>query len=408
MNPRILFVDDERQVLDGLQLRLRQQRKRWQMSFASSGAEALELLGAQAFDVVVSDMRMPVMDGAALLAKVRDRQPQVARLILSGYSNEEAVLRSLSVAHQFLPKPCDPGVLENAIDRTCALQALLRDEAVRKAVGRVSWLPSVPSVYLELTRAIADADVDLPSLGRIIARDAALSAALLHTANSAYFGLSRPIVRAEEAVIFLGLATLRNLVLFTEVFGKTRAGHALPGVELERLQQHSLLTAELAAGFFPAPGDRESRDAAFAAGLLHDVGKLLLADELPERAELVEDAVRAGELQAAAEERMYGVTHAEAGAYLLGLWQLPFRVVEAVAHHHRPSRAARPEGTADIVAAVHVANALALEELPGEQAAEGRGLSLEPGSAERLGLGAPGALEPWRERARKLAREGLA
>jgi YesN/AraC family two-component response regulator len=113
---RVLFVDDDQYILDGLQNLLRKQRSRWDMCFALGGAAALELFAAAPFDVIVSDMRMPGMDGAELLAHVRERYPAARRIVLSGYAEPAAVQRALEVAHQFLSKPCRAPDLIDAID----------------------------------------------------------------------------------------------------------------------------------------------------------------------------------------------------------------------------------------------------------------------------------------------------
>ena len=130
----ILFVDDESNILQGLQRMLRPMRHDWQMYFAESGADALALLAENPIDVVISDMRMPRMDGAQLLHDIRDRYPQIVRIILSGYSEKEMIVRSVHSAHQYLMKPCDPEILRETISRACALRDLLADENLRRFV----------------------------------------------------------------------------------------------------------------------------------------------------------------------------------------------------------------------------------------------------------------------------------
>ncbi len=118
---RILFVDDEPKILDGLRDLLRKERKQWDMVFALGGQEALDELARGRFDVVVSDMRMPGIDGVMLLKMVKEKYPATARIILSGHAEREAVVNALPVAHQFLSKPCDADVLRTVVDRACGL-----------------------------------------------------------------------------------------------------------------------------------------------------------------------------------------------------------------------------------------------------------------------------------------------
>src|SRR5919204_1757148 len=128
---RVLFVDDEPRVLDALRRLLRQRRDEWEMGFVTSGAEALERLSAEPVDIVISDMRMPGMDGAELLTRVRSEHPSVVRMVLSGHSEQEASMRVLQVAHQYLSKPCDSRMLTDAIQRASTLRHTLGSERVR-------------------------------------------------------------------------------------------------------------------------------------------------------------------------------------------------------------------------------------------------------------------------------------
>lgn len=115
MKFRVLFVDDEEPLLLGLQNRLRRLRKRWTFSFVLGPEEALAELERSDFDAVVTDMRMPKMNGAQLLETVRDRFPTTARLVLSGHADQETRQRALEVADRYLAKPCELMELESAL-----------------------------------------------------------------------------------------------------------------------------------------------------------------------------------------------------------------------------------------------------------------------------------------------------
>jgi DNA-binding NtrC family response regulator len=134
---RILFVDDERKVLDGLQRMLRSMRSEWEMESAISGQEALEILEGKPFDAVVTDMRMPGMDGRQLLEQVKNLHPQVVRIILSGYTDKDLILNSVGLTHQFLSKPCDPEALKTTIARACAMRLLLEDESLISVISKI-------------------------------------------------------------------------------------------------------------------------------------------------------------------------------------------------------------------------------------------------------------------------------
>jgi HD-like signal output (HDOD) protein len=354
---RVLFVDDEPLFLEGLQRMLRSQTHEWELAFANSGETALALMEASPFDVVVSDMRMPGMGGAALLARVREEHPHVVRIILSGQTELSTALRVVPIAHQFLTKPCDAEMLRVAIGRACHLKALLNDESIRRVVGGLGELPPVPQTYHALTLALAGPNVSLPKVARIIEADVAISAKILQLVNSAFFGTARSITNVQKAVSHLGIETLKSLVLSVEVFRVFAPKGPIQGFSLEELQRHARLTSYI-AGRLPVPN--HLRDIAVVAGMLHDVGKLIMAWKLPDRFKKLIAEGREGQCPLyRVEEREYGFSHAEIGAYLLGLWGLPYAVVEAVALHHAPYRV--PHRAFDAASAVYVSNLLARE-----------------------------------------------
>lgn len=391
---RILFVDDEPLILDALQQRLRRQRAIWDMRFAEGGAKACEILALEPFDVIVTDMRMPHMDGAALLRFVQEAHPNVVRFVLSGHADFEMALRAVPVAHQFLTKPCEAGVLENVVERACKLQALINDEGLRRTVGGIKNLPSLPRVHSELVAALADENVAASDVANILQQDMAMCAKLLQIVNSAFFRLSRTISKIEDAVTYLGFNTIKRLALAVEGFR-----HSTPGggaLSIERLQSHALLAGSIAYELFD---DRRRREDAFLAALLHDIGVLILVNELPAETAKVVAAMRAEKLSMHAAERSLGsITHAEVGAFLLGLWGLPYPIVEAVANHHSPENVEQQEF--DLLAAVHVADLLA-GEVGGQTVVGASPESLDQHLDYLQRLGVADKLPRWREVARR-------
>jgi HD-like signal output (HDOD) protein len=361
------------------------------MAFAPGGEAALALMAASPFDVIVSDLRMPGMDGVALLSRVRDQYPQVVRIVVSGRTDLSSALRVAFVAHQFLAKPCDADKLRVAVERACHLKALLSDDSIRRTVGGLGDLPSLPRTYQALASALEDVDTPVREIARIVEQDVGISAKVLQLSNSALFGIAHAITNIPGAVGCLGIHTLKSLVLSVEVFRVFKPSTPLPGFSLEKLQHHARLTASIAARL-PVP--KHANDIALVGGMLHDVGKLILAWKQPERfKKLLAEATAEHLPLHLVEEREYGFSHAEIGAYLLGLWGLPYTVVEAVALHHGPNRV--PHQDFDAVSAVYVANLLARElEAPSPQAPpEG---CAETQEQDLIALGIEQRLPDWR------------
>ena len=191
---RILFVDDEPMVLKGLQRSLRKMRAEWEMCFTSSSREALNILSTEPFDVIVSDLRMPEMDGAQLMDEVKRRHPQVVRIILSGQVEQETTFKSVQLAHQSLSKPCDANVLKHTLNKLFGLRNLLEDESIKRIVSQTETLPSLPAIYTKVINELQAAEPSVQKIGDIISTDLAMTAKILQVVNSAFFGLVRVAV----------------------------------------------------------------------------------------------------------------------------------------------------------------------------------------------------------------------
>jgi putative nucleotidyltransferase with HDIG domain len=333
--PSVLFVDDEPFILDGLRRMLRPLRHDWDLQFAPGGPEALALMANQPFAVVISDMRMPGMNGAQLLQEVQKRHPLTIRVILSGHADQELVTQCVGVAHQYLAKPCDAETLKATLDTLRAMAGPEVTPEVRRLVGTLERLPALPGLYRDLQAALRREDTGPAEVGAIIQQDPAMTAQILKLVNSAFFGLRRSIGTAQEAASYLGLDTIRTLVLAHGVFG-AQAPFACRSLSLEDLWTHSLAVATHAATLAKTEGKpRAFQDTCFAGGILHDLGLLVFANGMPERCDELARRVQAEGLQLAdLEGEVFGCTHGEVGAYLLGLWGLPPALVAILREHH--------------------------------------------------------------------------
>jgi HD-like signal output (HDOD) protein len=388
----ILFVDDEQRILDGLLRMFRPMRDEWETTFATSGQAALDEMAKSHFDVVVTDMRMPGMDGAELLAEVRTRYPSAVRVVLSGHSDREMILRSVGHAHQYLSKPCDPEELKSIIRRACSLRELMANPSLCSMVASMQTLPVLPSLYAELMAAIASPTSSADTVAAIIMKDLGMTTKVLQLVNSAFFGIRQTITSPAQAVSYLGFDTLKSLVLSVQIFDQFRG---LPNAffTIEALWRHSLTVGSIARAI--AGAERRSQaeiDAAYTSGLLHDVGVLVLTTNVPREYDQILNRSHTTPVQLCdAEREALGATHAEVGAYLLGLWGLNDMVVEAVAYHHSPmqcvARAFAP------LTAVHVANVLEQE----KHAAGTHCVSIQVDTEYLGALGLAERIPVWRE-----------
>jgi HD-like signal output (HDOD) protein len=334
----VLFVDDEPNVIRGLRRMLHDHRSLWDGLFVTSATEALKLLSTRRVDVIVSDLRMPEMGGVALLDRVRDNHPDVVRVILSGSTDRQAALSSSRSAHQFLPKPCDSVQLLDTLERALGVKSLFDNPRLARLLTSINELPPTPKTYFELTRLLSNPETTISTVAATVAQDPAITAQVLRYVNSAYFGLSREVKSALQAVSLLGTETLKWLVFHGELFGPKPGAHSVEfNSAVEKLGQHSQWVSTLARRIVrDIGGSREQSEEVAAAGILHDVGWLVLLGQPDLIRALHEQSIHGIADLIAAELEVFGATHAELGAYLLGLWGLPDRLVHLTLHHHSP------------------------------------------------------------------------
>ena len=385
----MLFVDDEPLVVRSLRRTLASRALKWEARFAESGTEALSIAGAEEIDVIVSDMHMPVMDGAELLRRIQDRHPDVVRIVLSGQSDPKLVFRAVPVAHQFLTKPFDSGHLVATIERALELRKLVVNSELRKVIGGDNKLPTTPRTYTALSSVLAKEDTSIGQIVEVIERDPALAARVAQLGSSSFFRVPQSVRGLSGIVAYLGVDVVKTLVLTVEIARVFTPSAALKGFSIDTFQAHSVSVAHIARRMLERT---EQAEDAFLAGILHDVGRLVLVSRVPSAyAAVLESQKKTGSSLLEAEQSVLGVTHASVGTYLLGLWGLPLDIVDAVRlHHGEPSPPSREQ---TIARAVYLANLLAHDPEAAIADEDGRPDSRDASAAARI------------ERFRNLARE---
>lgn len=331
---RVLFVDDELKILKALRRVLYPIQEEWEVLFAESGMEALSVVAQGHVDVLVTDMRMPGMNGLTLLKESKRLYPRTIRVMLTGQPSRDLFCEVLTVCHYFLWKPVDNQDLITLLTGIAEMDSVLRDEHLLSLIGGMASLPSLPTIYTRLTMMLENEDGDASAIAAVVGEDMAMTAQVLKMVNSAYFGLSRKFSSLEEAVAYLGIDILRQLVLVHHLFSEC-SGSAICKFHLEGLWAHSLCTAKLAKEIcdsnhqIPNIGYN-----AYVSGLLHDIGKLVLIRHLPYKYGQILEKCGHDHWQIDCEEQMLGTNHASIGGYLASLWGLPHMVAQVLTCHH--------------------------------------------------------------------------
>lgn len=347
---KVLFVDDESLILEGIQRSLYETE--WDIHCAASGEEALQFLANNAVDVVVSDMRMPNMDGAQLLKEVCALYPHTFRIILSGQAENSATLEASLYAHQWRNKPCDTNVLIELLNEIEQTRNAFPNAEIRNAISGLKSIASPPAIFLKIQEAINSKNSNVDEVARIIASDLALSAKILHLANSAFFSRGGQVDSVDKAILRLGQDVICNVVLMLESFSSPVCTNRK---FIEDIQAYSYIISQTVSKMVP----KHLKSSAQLAGLLHDVGKILLMQILPDRSDELSHYYGEEDGQSNSiyvERNRFNADHAQVGAYLIQLWGFSLTVVEGILYHHNLERIQDKEF--NISAAIYIADCL--------------------------------------------------
>lgn len=334
----VLFVDDDKNVLSGLRRSLRSQRSVWDMTFAHNALEAIELLDREQVDVIVSDMRMPDIDGAELLEQASHLCPGTIRFVLSGQSHRDKLLQVVSTAHQFHSKPCDSDSLVATINKSLQTKYSRSNGSLGHLALRIRSLPSQASSKIELDRVLSDPALDTDDIFNVLKNDIGLTTKILQLVNSSFFDSRTRLKCLSKACHALGKELLHDLFYESDAFQ-----FAEPGTDLDRfvtrVSQHCICVAESAQKIAMLESDdTEFHEVAFLSGLLHNVGKLVFASREDVPAFVGGSYDPTAEDIQQLEQRLFGVTHDWAGFALLHFWGFDSEIANVCLYHGRPAQ----------------------------------------------------------------------
>ncbi len=353
MKPKILFVDDDPSIIQGQKRYLWKFKDNMDMHFAEGGEEALRIMEGKNIDCIVADMRMPGMNGAELLEIVKNKYPQTIRIILSGHSDQEAILKTVNLAHQFFVKPCNLDQLIDSIKRTLSIRDGVEKKQLEDVIPKINDLRSMPDLSVKLMKELNNPDVSVNRVCEILSQDIIMTAEILKIINSAFFGLPHRITNVPHAINLLGIKIIKALAMYTNIFSGFSEEKDIR--IYEQIRTHSMDVAKFAKRLAEESGmKKDFSDACFTGGLLHDIGKLPIL-----KSSKLSDEIRGCMEQEdcdfyEAELRVLGINHTDVGAYILSMWGLPHDMIEAARYHHFPTESENK--TISPLSFVHIAN----------------------------------------------------
>ncbi len=362
---KVLILDGDSALMRSLQRTHPDLADEWDFRVVGSSAEGLSLLDSFSADVVISDFNISSeQTGLEALEMIAEKDPSTIRILTADQADRRMAVSAASAAHQFISKNSPPAEFLEAINRALNLRNIVSSPSLRSLVGGIKSLPSLPSLYLDITRELRSKDPNVEALVKSIEMDPAIAAKVLQLVNSGFFGLPNKIADVGEASRLLGIEILQSLVLLSGVFSQFEQQGGI-FLSIHSYWKHSLAVGRLSQAVVRfLPNGDAFRQETFTAGLLHDIGDLILSVyRHREHVQANQIASSEGLPRHRVERQLMGASHAEAGAYLLNLWGLPSTTVEAVALHHDPMKS--PCESASVLTAVHLANALEHERKSG-------------------------------------------
>jgi HD-like signal output (HDOD) protein len=323
----VLFVDDNQASLQALKEAFGSCDDSWDTAFVPGGDVALHVMAERPVDAVVASAPLTGMSAASFLRLTKLKHPRTARIALSNPGDKGAMLSTLPVANQCLSKTCGTEALARVVKHTTSLQTRLFSEATQKIVAEVGALPSLPSTLAAVDAALAEEDCSLGRVAEVMSSDVAMVAKILQLVNSSFFGLRTEIRDLRQAVAYLGIEALRDFALAGSMFRAFTPSPVLPSDWLNLFNAHSLAVADTMTQLVRTS---TAKCEANVAGMLHDIGELVVAERAPNKLIEIAREVSAGASRDDAEVRHMGTTYPVIGGHLLSLWGMGYNIVEAI------------------------------------------------------------------------------
>lgn len=351
MGQRILFVDDEPSILKSLERLFFDSD--YEIFTAQGGKEGLQILAEYPVDVVMSDMRMPGMDGHQFLKTVKNLYPSTTRLILSGFADERQIINSLidGSSNFYMLKPWDGEDISDKISKVFETRQIFCNPSLLDIANGLENLSLIMGLYNSVCQLI-DKDAAVGSIAKVIETDGAVAAAVLRIVNSACYNVKTGSVA--QAITYLGLPAIKSIVLSCSISKSVNI--QVPPLSIKRLNDHATTTHYYMAKLYAELLGKQLPDELGTAGLLHNIGFVLCLHYFPDQYKrVIEEYLKQPQKSLPLlEQEFVLVSHDELGGYLLNWWGIPYPIAECALFHHKPLHSAIINKEA--VAAVHVAN----------------------------------------------------
>ncbi|KAJ50906.1 HD-like signal output (HDOD) protein [Clostridium tetanomorphum] len=330
MKKSILFVDDEKQILNSLRRVF--MGSNYTTYFVLSGEEALNILSKNHIDLIITDMRMPNMDGAELLSIVKKDYPNVVRMILSGYSEEAQTLKVFesNLVTSYILKPWNNKELMETVDKVFKSEYINISDELIQMLNDIEKLPYSIKIYKELC-AMIEKENDIDDISKIIEKDPVITFKILTIVNSSFYGLKTGSIR--QALSYLGLNNIKNLIFICYFIDLEKSQYS---DELNILWNHLSMTNNIIVKMYKEILKEKFPEELSTAGILHDIGRIILLSCYENKNISLNEFENIINMSVEEEKLIFKNSHDEIGAYILSRLKMPSYIIEAVLYHHNP------------------------------------------------------------------------
>lgn len=360
MSKNILFVDDELSILKSIRRLFL--KSGYNIFLANSAKEGLEIIRTSNIDVVVSDVKMPEVDGLAFLRQVKENYPGIDRIVLSGFVEMDLVLRAIikGIAFDYITKPWSNDVLVDKLNYVILMREQVNNPKIIENLNQVEILPKTESIYKELVDSLSS-DESIEKIISIIKRDISITTKVMQLVNSAFYTKNK-IGSLEQAVEILGIRGIKNIAYNSALNSKID----LNNVQIRDLEKYNKLivyTNNIFKNIYelyknePIPRELE------LIGLIPFIGKVILLNEYFDRyqeiIELLMADIHMSFWEAQLKSKYTDFTYVELGAYFLNIWNFPISYFNIIYNFMTPHTA--PNDIKEIIAILNLSKEYAEE-----------------------------------------------
>lgn len=331
----ILLVDDEQNILNALRRLFYSSDMK--LLTASSGLDALGILENNHVDMILSDYKMPQMNGVELLTEVKNKYPHVFRAILSGYIETDTIINAIGsgIAMVYFKKPWSDYSLTEKVEHVFNTLEFLKNDQLLEVVNRIKKLPSIPETYIKIESAISEGK-SIDNICDIIKEDISLAAKILQIGNSVLYG-AKEYSNLKQAVTMMGLEAAKSIIL---MFKLTEENENINKEELSRIFTNGLILNRCIEHYFFMQDDNIFRKIICTSGLLSCIGKVILLSYFPDRYNATVKHALENKISFTESEIELGyadVSNLMIASHFLDLYNMPYDIVSTILNCSDPS-----------------------------------------------------------------------